>query len=439
MMRFDRALLAGIALACAGPVVAQAQISETVRYTVRRGDTLLGLTAQYLYGPAAYRTLVASNRLPDTERIYPGNVLNIPVAIMRSTPLEARVTSFKGNVSIVQRGKPVPIAMGMAVRVGDVVQTAADGFVTILLSNGSRMTLPTQTRIRVMQMRQLILTKSTDFDFMVEQGRTELSVTPATSPNNLFRLRTPIAVSAVRGTKFRIGYGDLGGPSLTEVIDGTVAVNGANPSISTALVPAGFGAAASANGDLGTEALLPAPVIIDSGKLWRNRLLDFELVPVATARGYRLQIARDEAFENLVAETRSPGPRLRIGRIDDGTYFARATAIAPSGLEGLSQTAAIKRAIAPLTAVVETDGRHHYFAWQTDGRGNPVFRFQLFADRIDGVPVINETGMTTYDMTIGGLGAGRYLWRVGMQRVADGRIEEIWTEPEQLQIPAQEQ
>jgi hypothetical protein len=444
MRRLDRRSVAFGALLGAGgltvaPLTAIAEQPATVRYTVKSGDTLLGLTAQYLIGADAYAALVRSNNVPNPERIYPGSVLTVPVSLLRSSPLQAKVASFKGAVAIVSNGRAGPPTVGMAIREGDVLQTANDGFLTIILSNGSRMSMPTQSRVALLHMRQFLLTKSTDFDFKVDKGRTELSVTPTRDPNNLFRLRTPIAVSAVRGTQFRIGYDGMANPSLTEVIEGKVAVDGPSAVAATALVPAGYGAAAAASGAVGTEELLTAPVIADAARLWRKRFLDFNLVPVATARGYRLQLARDVDFHDMVAETLSVLPKLQLAGIDDGAYFARAMAVAPSGLEGLSQTYRINRQLSPLTASMVRVGGRSTFTWETDGRSSaPLFRFQLFSKFGNDVPVIDETGLTSYSMVVAGLATGDYTWRVGMRRVMDGVMTETWTDPEPLAVRSRE-
>lgn len=435
MKRLDRIAAALALISAASLAHAQSKAPATVRYTVKTGDTLLGLTAQYLTGANAFEQLVKANDVPDPERIYPGRIILVPVSLLRSTPLQASIVSFKGVVSIVETGKQAAPRVGMAIREGNTLQTGIDGFVTIALSNGSRMTLPTKSRVRIVHMRQFLLTKSADFDFLVESGRTELSVTPSRDPNNLFRLRTPIAVSAVRGTKFRIGYDGDALPSLTEVIEGNVAVDGNSAATATALVPAGFGAAASATGDIGTEALLPPPTIIAADKTWGGRLLDFNLVPVLTARGYRLQLATDADFQDMVAEARSGTPRLTIAGIANGNYFARAMAVAPSGLEGLSQTYVIKRILAPLIGSVNVlDHGRQEFRWETDGRSEPVFRLQLASKANPAAPIIDETGMTTYSMIVDGLSPGEYTWRISMRRVSDGEMTEFWTDPETLTI-----
>ena len=111
--------------------------------------------------------------------------------------------------------------------------------------------------------------------------------------------------------------------------------------------------------------------------------------------------------------------------------------VAPSGLEGLSQTYAITREIAPLIgSVTATDRGRQQFEWETDGRGEPVFRLQLYAKANDAVPIIDETGLTTYSMSVDGLTAGSYTWRIGMRRVTDGVMNEFWTDPVTLTISA---
>jgi hypothetical protein len=430
-----RVLVFAAVILFAPAVQAQSKAPETVRYTVKTGDTLLGLTAQYLTGATAYDALLRANDFANPERIQPGRVILVPVSILRSTPLQAKVASYKGAVSLRIRGKNALPAVGLAVHEGDLVQTGVDGFVTIILSNGSRMTMPTKSKVRLLHMRQFLLTKSTDFDFLVESGRTEMSVIPSRDPNNLFRLRTPIAVSAVRGTTFRIGYDGQANPSLTEVLEGKVAVDGPSASAASAMVPAGYGAAAAASGEVGTEELLPAPAIEGASKVWRAKMLDFNVVPVPTAKGYHLQLAKDAGFQDMVAEARSPTTKLTVGGIANGNYFARAMAIAPSGLEGLSETVAIRRDAAPLIgSVYGLDNGRYQFRWETDGRGQPVFRLQLFSAASPTMPIIDETGMTTYAMSVNGLAAGDYSWRVGMRRVIDGVMSEFWTEAESMTV-----
>ena len=215
-----------------------------------------------------------------------------------------------------------------------------------------------------------------------------------------------------------------------------MAVDGPDAATAASLVPAGYGAAAAASGKVGTEALLPAPVISDAGKIWRARSLDFALVPVPTAQGYHLQLAKDAAFQDMVAEARSATTTLRVTGIDNGNYYVRAMAIAPSGLEGLSETYPITRTLAPLRGWVTSVGNdRHRFEWDSEGKGTPLFRFQIYAEANPETPIIDETGLTTYSIIVDGLSPARYMWRVGMKRFTGGAPDEFWTDPEVLTIP----
>ena len=97
-------LLIGGSLQGTGALAA-APDSETVAYTIKNGDTLLGLTVKYLTGANAYQTLVRVNDVADPERINPGRVIRVPVVLLRSASLDAKLASFKGAVSIVVAGK----------------------------------------------------------------------------------------------------------------------------------------------------------------------------------------------------------------------------------------------------------------------------------------------------------------------------------------------
>ena len=79
-------------------------------------------------------------------------------------------------------------------------------------------------------------------------------------------------------------------------------------------------------------------------------------------------------------------------------------------------------------------GGQRRFIWETDGRGEPVFRLQLLPGSMDTTPIIDETGISGSSMTINSLPGGSYVWRVGMRRVVDGKMQEVWTDPETLQI-----
>ncbi|MFP3607518.1 peptidase M23, partial [Paraburkholderia sp. SIMBA_053] len=87
------------------------------------------------------------------------------------------------------------------------------------------------------------------------------------------------------------------------VLDGAVGVDAARmrpraPGVplqaSTQLIGAHFGSVTRSTGGVGGPvALLPAPALVNPGKVQDDKDVAFDLVPDANARAYRVQIARD--------------------------------------------------------------------------------------------------------------------------------------------------
>jgi hypothetical protein len=80
------------------------------------------------------------------------------------------------------------------------------------------------------------------------------------------------------------------------------------------------------------ELLAPQPK-----QVLRTARFDQEFLwsPVAETEGYRLEIARDATFFDVVLETRTgPEPTARVTVLEPGTYFWRVSAVSSDGFEG---------------------------------------------------------------------------------------------------------
>lgn len=418
------------------PAAAQDKASsrDDVVYVIQPGDTLIGIGQKYLVSPEAYRTIQRVNAIRDPLRLRPRSRISIPVRYLQATFHEAKVVAFRGAVQIVQAGRPIPASLDMRIKEGAALETGADGFVTLLLADGSRMSMPSNTRLRIARMRTYRINRGADLDFVVERGRAETRATPLNNANSRFRVRTPLAVTAVRGTVFRVSFSEAGSASTAEVVEGKVSVDHTVVPANV-MVTAGFGASASPNGRLEREALLPAPALADSMTLQRDPEISFALVPTAMAQGYQMQIARDAGFVDVLAERRSDTPVLKFDDLPNGTYFLRAMAISASGLVGLPETYAFlrNRESASATTVPGAE-RAFRFDWDLGDAGPPVYRLQIFAENDKAVPVIDEPGLANPGMTVTALPKGRYSWRVGQVRIIEGKPEQYWTPLESFSI-----
>jgi hypothetical protein len=391
------------------------------------------LAGRYLTSVAAIRQVQRVNHITNVYRVPVAARLRIPLVVLRAEPLKARVLSVRGTVSAVQGGRAVPVANGAELVPDTLIETGADGLITLGLPNGSRTSLPTHTRMRITQLRRFLLTNSIDYDFTVETGKAETSATPLGTGGGLFRIRTPRAVAAVRGTQFRVGL--AGEDALAEVLEGTVAAGAAGALPEP--IGKGFGAVVSAKG-LIKEALLPAPVLTAPGKVQVDPLVRLAYAAATGARGYHLQIAKDASFTEVIADRQGTDRTFELADVPDGSLFVRASAIAASGLEGEVQTYALRRRLTGLAASAAADADRMTFKWGGPGSGRRLYRFQLARDAKDATPQIDEPGLESEGITLGALSPGTYYWRVGVQQFGDDGITENWLPFDKIIIAAPE-
>lgn len=434
------ARLVVIATLHATPASAQAQTAvafpvpaETVDYGIKRGENLFTIASRYFDRTSSIGLVQRLNRITNPRSIPVGTRLRIPLAILRTEPLTASIISARGTVKIRKGGHPIDAKPDMQLTQGTLIETGNDGFISLALPNGSRISLPTLSRLSIIHLRRFTLTQSIDFDFLVEEGKATTKAAPLGSGNNLFRIRTPRSVAAVRGTEFRVGVQNAA--DLTEVLEGIVAANATGqPAVPVA---SGFGVII-ADGRIAKEALLAAPSLNAPGKVQVDPLVRLGFEAVAGASAYRVQIAADASFSDVVAEARSQEPKFTLPDIPNGGLFVRASAIAASGLEGMSQTYSMRRALTSLGGTADLDADRLTFKWSGSGEGFRLYRFQLMANTATGAPIVDEPGLTVSGLSLKALDPGTYFWRVGVRQFADEDTTENWLPFEKIIIAAPE-
>lgn len=448
-MKMDwAATLAFAAMLAAGPTVAQTadptaasvRAPDTIDYVVQRGDTLIDLATAYMNRPLDYRRVQRENRVANPRRLAIGRTLALPVDLLRADPDEARIAGFRGAATLNQDGRSAVPSAGQTVREGAILSTGANAFVRLALSDGSHVVVPSNSRVRVSRLRRYALNGAVDHAVTVETGRAESRVTPRRRPGG-FAIRTPVSVSAVRGTDFRVSFDAAADRSATEVLEGRVAV----ASGETAEVLAGTDEGVSAaEGVVRLLPLLPAPALTRPDDVQTAPQVAFDIEPLAGAERYRGRLAQDAGMIEAFAEADSqPGGPLAFGDMDEGAYFLRLTALSPEGLEGRATTYSFIRArngVGGLASAMEqADRRRFYrFRWEAEGVGEATFRFQLWRETedggVDGPLLIDQPGLTDEAFTLSDLPAGVYSWRVQGARHRFGRLLEAWSEPQQLRI-----
>mgnify|MGYP002714703363 FL=1 len=301
-------------------------------YRVRQGDTLIDLATRYTRNQANWGPLQSLNRVVTPELLPIGLELHIPLSMIPVRPASARVVHVSGQAEL--DGKS--LRAGDAVAEGSTVSTAANGFVTLELADGSKLTLPAGGAVELTRLRQFEGTALTDSIVEVRRGGVESSVAPAGEGVGRFEVRTPVAVTGVRGTRFRVQSSAQGVHS--EVLDGSVRLQphapGARPARPVA-VAKGYGAAVDADGTVaGMRALLPAPQLGEparaGGGVWTA-----PVSPVAGARSYLVRVSRDAEGALPVSSADFPDNQdIRFSAPGPGTYYVSVRAVDNLGLSG---------------------------------------------------------------------------------------------------------
>ncbi len=420
--------LIGLSAHAQAPTVAPAVID----YTLKDGDTLTNIAVRYLAGFNDYRVVAKLNGVRRTRRMQIGQVVKLPVDRLKSTPIQARIANFRGAVTVEQGGARGGAVAGQMLDEGAVIATGPNAFVRLTLSDGGHVSLPSQTRVRVARLRSVVLTGAVDQAFEVLSGRAESDVAPV-KPTGSFSVRTPISVSAVRGTEFRVSFDPERNRSSTEVIKGVVGVEAGSQ---TVLAEQAQGVSAGPTGAR-LAALLAAPELVSPDAPQTGETVAFDIAALPGAAFYRARLATDAGMIDAIAEADSPdgGRRIVFSQVAEGGYFVRLSAVSADGVEGLATAYAFYRArngIGGLGAGAQ--GRQYLFRWEAEGEGEARFRFELRGPDAAAPPLFDLADLTDPRVTLTGLPPGTYAWRVRITRRSGDRVLETWSPPQQLRI-----
>ncbi|PLP99278.1 FecR domain-containing protein [Cupriavidus pauculus] len=320
-------------------------------YEVEPGDTLIGLAARYMQSPDDWRLLQTRNRVADPYRLVPGSHIRMPLSRIPVAPATARVVFARGQV----RADGRPVQVGQALAESSHVDTGADGAVTLELPDGTRVALPADTSMAVRRMRSFARSGLTDTVIGIDRGAADSRVAPKGGGVGRYEIRTPVMVTGVRGTRYRVAVDHAG--SRSEVVEGRVGVGART---TTQDVAAGFGVGVSAQGQLGKPvALLPAPEVAPVAQPVMSRSLGVQWRAVPGAARYRVGVARDAALTEWVSAAEMAEPAATLDDLPDGTLYVVVNALAADGMTGQSGVLPIsvrRHPAAPFSLAPRPDG-----------------------------------------------------------------------------------
>jgi len=397
-------------------------------YVVRPNDTLFDLSVQYLQDPLDWIALRDINHVADPRRLATGSTLSMPTARLRQRLLVAKVIAVRGAVSEQPaNGERMPLLSGVSLQEGDEIDTGGNAFVSVLLTDGSRVVLPSNSRVKIARLRETLLTGALERQFDLKAGEASAEVTPFIHPRDTFRIVAPSVVAGVRGTRFRVNYLADRNATVVEVLAGHVAVTPESPTLSKPtdgnLLAAGYGNV-TRTGDAAGAAikLLSAPELVDPTKSQHDEKVAFDLVPVAGAAAYRVEIATDAAFLDLIGDHREVTPHASFENVPEGDDFVRVSATDADGIDGEPQVYTFERWQDRTHAVAaRLEGNGYAFRWLTAPSAH--FRFILSTHPDLQAPLVDLMDVTGGQVIVSDLPSGHYYWTVIVDELVGGVLK----------------
>ncbi|MGQ3111502.1 MAG: FecR domain-containing protein [Brevundimonas sp.] len=404
-------------------------------YVIRGGDTLIGIGERLFTRPDNWRQVQTINRVADPYRLQIGSVLRIPTAFLRVKAAGGRIVAFQGRATVSRNGSSLAPRLDQTLAEGDVLETGPNAYLRLVLSDGGAVIVPSNTRMRIDRLRVDVLTGALDQSFSVLNGRIESRVAPVRN-GGAYTVRTPVSVSAVRGTVFRTGFDADLSRATASVLEGAVDVEAGQAAAS---VSPNQGAVISAAG-LAVKPLPARPYLTDPDTPRSDAEVAFDVVPVPGAVAYRALIASDPELVQVTVQTESePGQaRLVFPGLPDGFHYLSISAVTADGLEGPASVydfLRVRNAVRDLAAepiAAAAGGRDHLFHWASDGASTPRYRFQL--GRPGEAPLIDREGLQEAQLQIADLAPGDYVWRVRASRTVQGQLVDVWSPPQTLVV-----
>ena len=398
-----------------------------LRYTVQPHDTLWDLSARWFRRPASWSEVARLNRLPQPDRLKPGQTLTLPLRLLKPENVPATLSLVEGQVLLdgqaAQAGTPI--------QPGQRVLAGAESSAVIRLGDGSSASLPPQSEVELAQHQRYALKAAQPVQdeglyaatLRLLRGTLEVLATKAQRAKPL-EVTTPTAVIGVRGTRYRVHADAPQARTQTEVLEGRVwARNQAQPPAS-AILEAGQGAVVRNEQPVMAQPLAAAPDLSSVPTRFERPLLRFTLPSLAGQ--VRVQIASDEGFLRIVRDLMLPaGEEAKIAGLADGHWFLRARHVAADGLEGLDAVHPFvlkARPEPPPSTAPRPQARQSVgpveLAWT---RNTEAARYHLQVARDaafqDIVAQKDDLSDTTHTVTLDT--AGTYHWRLASER-ADG-------------------
>ena len=223
MLRLIYTLLMVVATSFPSLVAAEEEYWE---YTFRPGDSIWKIAERYTTTVNNWGEIQKLNQIkqgPD-RKIRPGTRIIIPVSMLKQQPTPALVIAVSGEATLIRaNGEQSKVTLGEKLYSGDRVVTADKQNLRMQFADKSELQVLSNSVVVLDKLSHHKQTGMVDTRIHLNSGSVNTWVEKQ-HPDSHYEIRTPAAITAVRGTAFRLSTDDEQ-ISRTEVTEGMVAVS----------------------------------------------------------------------------------------------------------------------------------------------------------------------------------------------------------------------
>ena len=392
-------------------------------YTVRKADTLWDLCLEYTTKKNCWLEIGTYNEVDYPRSLAPGTRIRFPVSWLKAQPVKVELIYVSGEVLVAEQviqnkrnssrtnsshqstrlnnDNARPAQLGEQLSIGTRIQTADNSSASLRFADGAIMVLEPNTQVLFDTLSQHGSTGMVDTRVNLITGSTNTRV-PRHKQKSQFRVSTPSAVAAVRGTNFRISTDGLAAATtFGEVFEGEVNVNQPTTDSDVSLEQ-GFGIKVNKDTPLmEAQKLLPAPE-------WNNTesiatlpsVLRWEALE--NAAQYSLQVLENTDQEKLISSSDIQTNEFPLSLAHSGCHKFKLSAYDNIGLRGMPAERTLCAAAqpeAPVIAVINNRERQA-LSW-TAIPGAKTYQIDISKD-IEFVGITQQLTLTenTFDLSI---------------------------------------
>lgn len=406
---------------------------------ITKGTNLIHLAKDYCTDQNDWKKIAEINNLKPPYTIYQKRYLYIPETMLIKENVSGFVAAVSGDVYWSHNNQQTDkVKKGDAISAGQSIKTTDNSFAQIIFPDHKFTRIAPNSKFTLNYLFKLA-DGAVKLDATLTSGRLVHAIKKRLKHNETFQTRTPLSITGVRGTEFRVKMLDSNTNSI-ETLSGKVRLSSGNQ---TVIIPKGKGAKVEKNKPISNPITLPEPPVLPQlQSVYRTLPITFDAPEHKTAQLIRLRMCTDKEGNNTFLEQQvPPGELFAIGSLADNTYYTFVTAINKNKFESApSEVSLVKVRTIPATPIISspqnglvTFSSQLLFKWLKSEHVKS-YEIQLASDK-DFANIIFQDSITDSQFNTPKLALGVYSFRV--MAVAHDGFKTLYSPPITFEITEQ--